>query len=463
MDDKKSVAIVLNNLGSVLIQQGKLDAAWVKLDSARTMQEQYGYSRVIATIFANQGEILTLQGKLEEAEPYLQRSVHLADSFHAKVHLAGNLTTLGNLHLRQGKPEAALEDLKRALAAAREVEALPREAEALIGMAKAWMDMKVQDSANHYFLLYSAANDTLRANANFSSITKDLFEREQEMIQERERLEAERQAQIGREQRLLLLSGLALLGMAAIFLFWRLRARRRMALDLERLVEERTAALRLANADLNKFLHQSSHDLRSPLTTILGLADVALTEPGKERHYIQLMRGRAAHLDYAYTSLIQTLTLREREPVSAQVDLAALVRAQLLEAERLRPGRKAQLDLRVQEGTSVTADPYLLGVILRNLLLNGLDFAAEGETAQLELSFGKAEGSWWLRLRDAGEPVQEEVRKRMFEMFYRGSNRSQGTGLGLYNARLAAEKLGGSLEVEATEKGNAFRFEMRLA
>lgn len=446
----KQRAMILNNIGSLYHETQRLDSAASYYQMAYTLLSDVpGPSRIKSILLSNRAEILVSQQQYERADSFLAASAEIAAAINAPVAWAECLSGRGELKVKQGRPEEAIELFRRSLAKAREVEALPREADAFRGLAEAWVLAGRADSANYYYARYVDTRDSLDRLALFSSISSDLFEREQKIEEERTQMQNELLLRKEREVRIWFIAGLGLLLVTAVFLLLRFLSNRRMARDLELQVKARTAELEMANTELNKFIYQSSHDLRSPLTSILGLADVALGATGKERDYILLMKNRATHLDHAYTSLINTLNIRERELKHTTSNLCDLVTTEAEEVRRLRKNETAVFEVEVSPQCVITTDVYLLGLCLRNLLLNAVDFARTNVPARIRVEGKTGLGMIQIKVTDEGEGIPEDVQPRLAGMFFRASNKSRGTGLGLYNVKLAVEKLGGEMSIQS--------------
>ena len=109
----------------------------------------------------------------------------------------------------------------------------------------------------------------------------------------------------------------------------------------------------------------------------------------------------------------------------------------------------------------LTADQWTLGVVLRNLLENAIHFQAPDTEARCLIRVKPLLSTWHIEIQDNGTGVPPAARDKVFEMFFKGSPQSPGSGLGLYNVQLAVEKLGGNVAlVEQDGPGACFRVEL---
>ncbi|MBI3977728.1 MAG: HAMP domain-containing histidine kinase [Chloroflexi bacterium] len=238
------------------------------------------------------------------------------------------------------------------------------------------------------------------------------------------------------------------------------------------------AALRAVSTRLQSVLEQqrrfvsdTAHELKTPLTSIRGHADLLLREsrlaPGEQRAVGEIAR-EATRLSRTVADLLtvarkeEGLTLRQ-EPV----DLEALVYDAYRQFRRQAEGVRFQLlgldDL--DAGLVVAGDPDRLRQLLTNLLDNALKFTPPGGSIQLRVA--REEALAVLAVADTGPGIPPEYLPRIFDRYYRvqptGGNghRLGGVGLGLAIARAIAEAHGGAIEVESAP-GRGSTFTVRL-
>ncbi|WP_433289073.1 ATP-binding protein [Micromonospora sp. CA-244673] len=233
-------------------------------------------------------------------------------------------------------------------------------------------------------------------------------------------------------------------------------------------LDEKSAQLRAASESKSRFLANVSHELRAPVTAIIGLARLlgdSASDPltGEQARQVGLIRSSAADLLGLVNELLDLAKAESGrlEPNWAEVDLRALF-GQLrgtLRALATRPG----VELVVEEPpapTAVRSDEVLLAQVLRNLLHNGLKFTERGE---VRLRAERHGDLWSLSVTDTGAGIPPELHERIFEEFYQvpGTTRVGGTGLGLPYARRLVTLLGGRLEL-ASEPGRGSTFTVIL-
>lgn len=229
-------------------------------------------------------------------------------------------------------------------------------------------------------------------------------------------------------------------------------------------LDEKSAQLRAASEAKSRFLANVSHELRAPVTAIMGLGRLladstsdALTP--EQARQVNLIRSSAADLLALVNDLLDLAKAEAGriEPQWSEVDLR-LVFGQLrgtLRALETRPGVELVVE-EPPEPARIRSDEVLLSQILRNLLHNGLKFTESGEVRMRAERSGE---SWRLLVSDTGAGIPADLHERIFEEFYQvpGPSRVGGTGLGLPYARRLAILLGGSLELtSAPGHGSTF-------
>jgi signal transduction histidine kinase len=234
-------------------------------------------------------------------------------------------------------------------------------------------------------------------------------------------------------------------------------------------LDEKSVQLAAASEAKSRFLANVSHELRAPVTAIIGLGRL-LTDgssdrlTGEQQHQVELIRGSAADLLALVNDLLDLAKVEagRLEPNWSEVDLRALF-GQLRGTLRPLAGRP-EVDFRIDEPAVPTlrSDEVLLARVLRNLLTNALKFTAAGE---VRLGVRRVDGDVEFTVSDTGTGIPPELHERIFEEFYQvpGSRpvSGRGTGLGLPYARRLAAVLGGALRVESAE-GRGSTFTVRL-
>jgi two-component system sensor histidine kinase ResE len=216
---------------------------------------------------------------------------------------------------------------------------------------------------------------------------------------------------------------------------------------------------RRLEANQQRFLANPAHELKTPITAILGAAELLLTEkdddPKVRERFLTHIRSEAERMQRLSETLLQLAQTGwdRRDPDTGEIDTRDVA---FRVAERMGPlADSSWLDLSVQgEGGRARADEEWLEQALLVLVSNALKHSDKGGRVRL-----RAEGSSVV-VEDEGAGISEEDVPYLFERFYRGSN-SEGFGLGLPICKELVQRMGGEIHLES-EKGKGTTVEIRL-
>jgi signal transduction histidine kinase len=199
---------------------------------------------------------------------------------------------------------------------------------------------------------------------------------------------------------------------------------RELALSL---AEARARTQRLAL--VGRFSAQMTHDIRGPLTALLGAAQLL---DGQENEYLQLVTEQAKRIAGIVDRYDRMARIEPQKTIVSVNDVAAAIaRAHSVETALAEPGR--ELD----------ADRALLETALENVVRNAVE--ATGDPSLVRVESGETAGLVELRVVDRGPGMDARVRERASEDFF--TTKASGSGLGLAFARRVAEAHGGELTI----------------
>ena len=218
-----------------------------------------------------------------------------------------------------------------------------------------------------------------------------------------------------------------------------------------------------ANQELEAFARTVSHDLRSPLSGVVGFATLLLSDSKNmddvAKNYIQWILESGYKMAQLIDDLLQYSRSGLADITLESVDLSKMASEIVADLKMRNPERIVNVN--VQEDIVVNADQKLIQVVLNNLLGNAWKYSGKVENA--EISFGKVEleGITTLFIADNGAGFDMEKAEKLFSPFIRlhSNNEFQGTGVGLSTVKRIIEKHNGSIWAESEKgKGAIFYF-----
>lgn len=234
---------------------------------------------------------------------------------------------------------------------------------------------------------------------------------------------------------------------------------------LEALVAERTAELTASNRDLASFAHVAAHDLKAPLTTILGRTELVATEPAVQDspdavESLDAIARQTRRMARLIDGVLSYSTAATTQMEVAPLDLPALVDDVLQDVAGVVQAAGAHVE--VGDLPPAVGSRELLERVVQNLVANAVAYG-DPTGPRVTIEGAVVDGRSVLSIADNGRGVPPVERGSIFEMFRRGSTSkgSPGSGIGLAFSRRVVERHGGTLEVDDTPGGGA-RFTVRL-
>lgn len=222
--------------------------------------------------------------------------------------------------------------------------------------------------------------------------------------------------------------------------------------SLEKEVLARTESLKLANEERDKLVYRLSHDFKTPILNIRSLISMLkmqgiTTEQEPIMAHVTKNIDRSEELlgdmvNYAVYANDQyepkALTFEEKVN-NVWKSLA------FLHHDQFRP----HISITNSHQHLLLHDPEKLRVILYCLLSNSLKYGPAQGNPTISIQIHTSEWGWHVTVSDNGTGIPKEIMPKIFEMFFRGDARSNGSGLGLFVARGIAEQFGGSITLES--------------
>jgi signal transduction histidine kinase len=226
--------------------------------------------------------------------------------------------------------------------------------------------------------------------------------------------------------------------------------------DLQQEITERKKVeeqLHFKIRELDTFIYRATHDIRGPLSSLLGLVNLAKTENRNDRllPHLEMMEKSVRRLDSILLDLLNVSLLKHGKLKYVPLNLEEQVKEIIQSVRNSTHGAGVDFRLSVKPGEVFYNDKTLVQTILQNLIENSIkyrDMKTEQPYVAVKITT-LLPGVLELEVSDNGIGIPDHLQDKVFDMFFRGSIQAQGTGLGLYIVKNAVEKLEGRIDLKS--------------
>jgi len=241
-------------------------------------------------------------------------------------------------------------------------------------------------------------------------------------------------------------------------------------IELEKVVKDRTLALTQQNdelvklnAELDRFVYSISHELSSPLKSLIGLIQLMKQDknPDSLAIYLEMQEKSIQKLDL-YTRELTDLLRNARIDVQKQpIHFRELLNEVLNQRKSDLGYDKVKKIISIKQDMVFGSDKNRLAVLLGNLISNSIQYYRTGIQSHLKIQIEVNAEKALITVSDNGQGIGREHLAKVFQMFYRASEKSQGSGLGLYIVKETITKLNGKIDMHSELNiGTIFKIEI---
>ena len=227
----------------------------------------------------------------------------------------------------------------------------------------------------------------------------------------------------------------------------------------EQLLEKNNNELTKVNAQLDSFIYRASHDLRGPLATMKGLIHLLKDYENYDYKVMDGMNQSIDKLGNTINKLVAFSGNTQRDIQIKLIDLHKLINESIDSMKYHENYDLASISIHIDPTLNFASDISRIKPIFNNLINNALQYLDSSKDKSTIAINCTMEGDCLrIMITDNGEGMTPETQERAFEMFYRGSERSTGSGLGLYLVNEIVEKLGGEITIQSVpDEGSSFK------
>jgi signal transduction histidine kinase len=231
-------------------------------------------------------------------------------------------------------------------------------------------------------------------------------------------------------------------------------------------VEETNSQLSKTNHEMDRFVYSVSHDISAPIKSIKGLIAISKLESDNDNSaypYLPKIEESVKKLEDFTEEILEHSRASRRNPEMEKIDLRSQLDEIFDNLKYLDGFSSIQFSMNLEYPT-IISDRFLLKVILSNIISNAIKFQKreKGVVPHIWLR-AFANDKLYIQVEDNGEGIQDAYKDRIFEMFYRATTTSTGSGLGLFIAKEAIKKLNGNISFSTKYgAGSTFTIELPL-
>ena len=227
---------------------------------------------------------------------------------------------------------------------------------------------------------------------------------------------------------------------------------------LNRKVEE----LQKINDELNRFVYSTSHDLRSPLASVMGILNLANMEQSVHdpNGYLGMIETCVNKMDTFIQKIIEYYKSIRVDDEYSLVDFNVLLDESIKLVKMQRPDINYVLN--IEQPVPFMNDAFRVSVIIDNLISNAVKYQKPAEkNPRVEITVNTDEEKALIKIEDNGIGILEQHLNNIFKMFFRSNHSVNGLGIGLYIVKEALTRIGGDIFVHSTYGGGtAFELEI---
>ncbi len=421
-----------NRIGNIYLQQGALDSAKIYLDKSAALAVPTSAMEVMRDNYRDLAAYMVKVGKPLEAINYYKLNEQLSDSLFNKrtAESLSSYRTLYDVERSENEIELLSKNIQineeqvqkqRAILFAALIVVL-----FLTALAISYFRFNKKLKKFNFILaekneeIQVQSEELVEANEVLSKLNREISEQKEEIQAQAEELTESNQTISGINE------------------------------TLEQRIDARTVELKQAYKELDTFFYRSSHDFRRPLTTFMGLAEVAKITV-KDPNALELfdkVNETARNLDKMLMKLQSISDLGVQELLYKEVFVKELMKIGLDSFHQELHLKGVKVDIDVDPTLSFYSYPALIKIIFDNLIENSISFRKEAAAHLLLRAFPSGDGVV-VEFEDNGQGIEEEYLDRVFEMYFRGNEHSKGNGLGLYIVQKTASKLKGQVSISS--------------
>jgi PAS domain S-box-containing protein len=206
------------------------------------------------------------------------------------------------------------------------------------------------------------------------------------------------------------------------------------------------------NAELDRFVYSASHDLRAPIASLLGLIEVARLEQNRDQimSLLDLQKKSLYRLDRFIKDIVDHSRNTRLGLDIERVNFENVVKTTFEQLNFMDNVSRIKKTIEINQEGEFISSPTRLEIIFNNLISNAIKYADMLKLQPtITINIRSTPERATIEVSDNGEGIPDNAIQKIFDMFYRASEKGSGSGIGLYIVKEAIQKLGGEIQVHS--------------
>ncbi len=518
ISDKSGLAYTHQNIGVIYYQQGDYSKTLDSYNESLRLREEIGETRGIAQLTFNMGVVYHDQNMYEEALEYYLEGLKMKAILGDRRGVADGYLNIGKLFADQDLYSEAVENQQVSLKIAREINSNWGKVNALVALGTSYFRLEqyirsrnnllegielakeaklveslreaagvlsmVEKELGDYRaayeaqLLYQQISDSLSNEVVTKEITRLATEYEFNQVKdsiqfanEREKLILDQKIRAQRNTQWISITTVIVLVIviAILYRYYRLKQTSNLQLaQKNQEIQENNELLTSLNTEKNNLIGIVAHDLKNPLSNIIGAVNLIDTlEPGEEEpELIDVIRDSSARMLNMITEILNVESIEEniKEVHVKAHDISSSTHDVCDQLAGKASAKQISIKRSIEKNLLGMVDPLFFSQVVENLISNAIKFSPNGKEIDIHLS--NKQNKMLLEVKDEGPGITESDMKRLFYRFQRLSAKPTGqessTGLGLSIVKQFVDKMGGRVWAESVPgEGASFFVEVK--
>lgn len=478
LGDKNKVSDLKAYIAYMLEEQGDREGALRYFREVLDLEEKDEFKTTTDEVHTSLGRYFYLTKEYDEALYHYGVALKGLTDRGSKRWISYLHSVRAEVYLGKGDLVLARQEGESGLKMAREFSLIKEKGDNLLVLSEIHMALEEFEKAYRYNKAYYNLRDSVYSIDKEREIAKVQASYEQ-MMQDQELASVKQEKEMQQTRTRIIgysmAAGLVLIGLLALFLYRAYNQKKEVNKQLEDRVElkdlaladivqqlrkeiekhEQTQAkLESTHSELNHFIYKSSHDLKGPLASIMGLCNIAenSVSPEERQRYIELIRVSSTRLSEKLDTLIQATRLIEGRLQLQRVDFKDLLDNILHDLRNREFAVGVALRLDLEKGLGFQTDGHLIQTMLVHLLENGMRYKDHSQKHPFVMVTGsRVANEIRISVMDNGRGIPDHLQSAVFDMFVKSNMEFHSSGLGLYLVKKTVDKLGGRILLQSEE------------